>query len=141
MRHFPAGIAPLPKLFLQVHRPSCRTCLASLPVLLATTLASLTGCHSPQVSMTIFNASAQPVSLIEVDYPDASFGLDSLAAGASYHYNFQIAGDGPTRISWTDATRQGHSSAGPALHQGQQGALQATLSGAAAHWQSKLRSH
>ncbi len=91
--------------------------------------------------MTVHNACAQPISLIEVDYPDASFGIDTLAAGASYQYNFQILGDGPAKISWTDAARHSHTSLGPTLHQGQQGLFQATISGSVATWQSKLRSN
>ncbi len=103
--------------------------------------AALTGCHSPYVAMTVHNAGAQPVSLIEVDYPDASFGIDTLAAGASYHYSFQILGSGPTKISWTDAARHSRTSAGPDLQEGQQGTLRATLSGQTAIWQASIRSH
>ncbi len=103
-------------------------------------LASLTGCHSHSISMDVHNASSQPVSLIEVDYPSASFGVDSLAAGASYHYHFKILGDGPTRILWTDAARQNHSSTGPTLHQGQEGTLNVTIDGPNSTWQSSLRS-
>ncbi len=81
------------------------------------------------------------MSLIEVDYPDASFGIDTLAAGASYHYSFQILGSGPAKISWTDAARHSRTSAGPDLQEGQQGTLRATLSGQTAIWQASIRSH
>ncbi len=112
-----------------------------LPMVAAGAWASLIGCHSPYVAMTVHNAGAQPVSLIEVDYPDASFGIDALAAGASYRYSFQILGSGPTKISWTDASRKSHTSAGPELQEGQQGTLRATLNGKTAIWQASIRSH
>ncbi|MGA7158275.1 MAG: hypothetical protein WBY53_15610 [Acidobacteriaceae bacterium] len=104
-------------------------------------LITLTGCHSHYIAMDVHNASTQPISLIEVDYPSASFGVDTLAAGADYHYRFKILGDGPVKILWTDPTQHNRTSTGPTLTQGQEGTLTATINGPTATWQSSLRSN
>lgn len=107
--------------------------------LAALTLATLTGCHSHLISIDVYNATSQPVSLIEVDYPSASFGVDSLAAGATYHYRFKILGSGPVKLLWTDPTQHNHTATGPNLTEGQEGTLSATIDGPTATWQSSLR--
>jgi hypothetical protein len=108
-------------------------------LLLATaTLFALAGCKSPYISTTITNNTGGPVALVEVDYPSASFGKDSLAAGATYPYRFKIIGSGPTKVSWTDAARHDHTSSGPSLHDGQHGQLTIVLTPAGASWSSHL---
>lgn len=86
-------------------------------------LAALTGCHSAIVAATIVNRTREPLSLIELDYPSASFGTESLAPGQAFHYRLQVIGDGATTLLWTDASRHNHKSAGPALREGDQGSL------------------
>jgi hypothetical protein len=110
----------------------------ALPIL---ALATLTGCHSHYVSIDVHNLTPKPITLLEVDYPSASFGVDTLAAGATYHYRFKILGDGPTKILWTDAAQQSHTVAGPALTEGQEGTLTADITPTTATWQSNLRSN
>ena len=96
------------------------------------------GCKSPYVSTTVKNDTGAAVTLLEVDYPSASFGVESLAAGANYPYRFKILGSGPTKVSWTDADRKQHSSSGPDLHEGQQGGLTITLTPTGAQWSEHL---
>jgi hypothetical protein len=98
----------------------------------------LTGCTSPYVSATIRNETGAPVTLVEVDYPSASFGRESLAASAVYLYRFKILGSGATKVSWTDAQRKDHSATGPELHEGQKGQLTITLTAAGAQWNAHL---
>ena len=102
------------------HRPGLRVpfCAASL---LATTL--LTACHSYHIDATIENRTGAPLQLLEVDYPDASFGADSLAAGADYHYRFQIRGSGPLKLSYAAANGKTVQITGPTLVERQQGEL------------------
>ena len=109
-------------------------------LLAALTLTVLTGCHSHYVSIDIHNTTPTPITLVEVDYPTASFGVDTLAADATYHYRFKILGDGPTKILWTDAAQQQHTVAGPSLTEGQEGTLTASITPTSATWQSDLRS-
>jgi hypothetical protein len=85
------------------------------------------GCRSAFVSATITNHSGSPLSLIEVDYPSASFGVGSLAAGATYSYRFKIQGSGQVKIQFTDGSGKTHSASGPDLAEGAQGSLGITI--------------
>ena len=96
------------------------------------------GCKSPYVSATVRNDTGGDVRLVEVDYPSASFGRESLAADAVYPYRFKILGSGATKVSWTDAARKQHSSDGPQLHEGQQGQMEITLTPTGAQWSQQL---
>lgn len=101
-------------------------------------LVWLGGCESPYVSATVRNETGGPVSLVEVDYPSAGFGRESLAAGATYPYRFKVLGSGATKVSWTDAQRKQHSATGPDLHEGQHGQLGITLTPTGAQWDARL---
>ena len=107
--------------------------------LLLLAVAGTVGCKSAFVEADVINATAAPVSLVEVDYPSASFGVGSLAAGATYHYRFKILGSGPAKIMWTDAARRDYSSVGPQLHEGEQGTMTVTILGGTAEWETHLR--
>ncbi|HEX5282935.1 MAG TPA: hypothetical protein VFW30_02360 [Bryocella sp.] len=98
----------------------------------------LGGCKSPYVNTTIQNDTGAAVTLVEVDYPSASFGRDSLAAGAAYPYRFKIIGSGATKVSWTDAQHKQHTGNGPDLHEGQHGFLTITLTPTSAQWAAQL---
>jgi hypothetical protein len=84
---------------------------------------AVTGCHSAIIDATISNRTTEPLSLVEVDYPSASFGTQSLAPGRDFHYRFKVLGNGPTTILWTDATHHDHKSSGLNLHEGEEGKL------------------
>jgi UDP-3-O-[3-hydroxymyristoyl] glucosamine N-acyltransferase len=99
----------------------------------------LLGCHSKFVEADVINRSGAAVSLVEVDYPSASFGTGSIADGAKYHYRFKILGDGPTKVMWTDGGQKEHSVAGPQLKEGQEGELTVTVQGGSAIWSANLR--
>ena len=107
--------------------------------LLLLVVAGTVGCKSAFVEADVINATAAPVSLVEVDYPSASFGVGSLAAGATYHYRFKILGSGATKVMWTDAARRDYSSVGPQLHEGEQGTMTVTILGGTAEWETHLR--
>lgn len=98
----------------------------------------LTGCRSAYVEADVRNATGDQITLVEVDYPSASFGKELLADGATYHYRFKILGSGATKVSWTDAVHHEHSVPGPELHEGEEGHLTVTLSGRTAVWDSQL---
>jgi hypothetical protein len=82
-----------------------------------------TGCSSAFVAATITNNSGFPVTLIEVDYPSASFGVGSLAAGSQFHYRFKVQGSGPVKMQFTDASGKAHAVSGPDLAEGDRGTL------------------
>ncbi|HEX3436440.1 MAG TPA: hypothetical protein VHT24_06695 [Pseudacidobacterium sp.] len=99
----------------------------SLLVLLLLLSLPFTGCRSPFVAVTITNQSDGPISLIEVDYPSASFGVGSLALGNEFHYRFKIQGSGPVKIQFTDAAGKAHSATGPELKEKQEGSMTITI--------------
>lgn len=101
-------------------------------------IALAAGCRSPYVSTTVKNDTGAAVTLVEVDYPSASFGRESLAAGAVYPYRFKVLGSGVMKVSWTDAARKEHTATGPDLHEGQQGLLAITLTPEGAQWSPQL---
>ncbi len=86
-------------------------------------LLLLSGCHSPWIQCTIVNHQGTPVSLVEVNYPGGSFGVQTIAPGASYHYRFRNLSSETVSIEFTDAARQSHTATGPELDRGQEGTL------------------
>jgi hypothetical protein len=101
-------------------------------------LLTTVGCHSAYVEAVVRNDSGVPVSLVELDYPSASFGTETLLPGSEYHYRFKILGNGPTKVIWTDSARKEHTVAGPELQEGLQGRLTVTLSASSATWNTQL---
>jgi hypothetical protein len=99
----------------------------------------LGGCRSAYVEADVVNATGAAVTLVEVDYPSASFGVESLAAGTTFNYRFKVLGSGPTKVMWTDAARVDHTAAGPELREGQQGTLTVMIEGGTAEWKTDLK--
>jgi hypothetical protein len=100
---------------------------------------SLSACHSAHVDVSVENRTGEPVRLLEVDYPNASFGSDSLAADTTMHYRIQIQGSGPVKVQYSagpgQAAGPGQTAAsgplrqaqGPVLAEHQEGSLQIVL--------------
>jgi hypothetical protein len=110
-----------------------------VPAALLAFSLSLSGCHSANIAATISNHTNAPLSLVEVDYPSASFGTQTLAPGQDFRYRFKVLGSGGTTLLWTDATHQDHKSAGPHLSEGDEGSLAITFSvGAEPSWTLQL---
>lgn len=104
--------------------------------LLATLLAPI-GCRSAYINATVRNETGGAIRLVEVDYPSASFGKETMAAGAEFNYRFKILGNGATKVTWTDADRKEHTVAGPALTEGTAGRLTIQLEPQTALWTLK----
>src|ERR1035437_3118363 len=92
-----------------------------LPALMAS------GCHSLHIETKVENRTGSEIRLLEVDYPSASFGADSLASGASMHYRIQLRGEGPLKVQYTAADGHQQEIDGPALAEGQEGRLEIVL--------------
>jgi len=105
-----------------------------IPALALLTLIAPTGCHSPYVAATISNHTTQPIELLEVDYPSASFGMQNLAPGADFNYRFKVLGSGNVKLLYTDSTHQDHKSDGPFLKEGAEGPLTIVISDTGATW-------
>lgn len=88
----------------------------------------LCGCHSSQIDATVENRTGAAIELLEVDYPSASFGADSLGPGADYHYRFQVRLSGPVKVQYTEsASHTVRQKTGPELFEGQEGHLEIVL--------------
>ncbi|HWG19363.1 MAG TPA: hypothetical protein VG225_02465 [Terracidiphilus sp.] len=85
------------------------------------------GCHSAHVEVTVENRTGAEVRLLEVDYPEASFGADSIAMGNDMHYRIQLTGTGPVKVQYTAPNKSQPQAAGPEMHQGQEGRLTIVL--------------
>jgi hypothetical protein len=106
----------------------------------AAAVLTLTGCHSPYVVVTITNHTSEKITLVEVDYPSASFGTQSLAPGADFHYRFKVLGSGPLKLLYTDTKATEHTAKGPYLREGAEGPLTIDIAPDGVHWQTKLGS-
>lgn len=84
---------------------------------------AISGCRSYWIDATIENQSGQLVHQLEVDYPTASFGTNTLAPGSAMHYRFQIRGSGQVKIEYTSADGKITHSSGLSLAERQQGEL------------------
>jgi hypothetical protein len=104
-------------------RPKSR---AALMLAFALCLAS-TGCKSYWVEATIENKTGQTVRELEVDYPTASFGTNSLTAGTAMHYRFQIRGTGPVKVDYIAADGKPSHNQGLTLVERQHGQLTVRL--------------
>lgn len=88
---------------------------------------ALAGCHSYHVETTVENQTGGPIQLLEVDYPSASYGVNSLAAGAEYHYRIQLRGSGPIKVQYTGSDGRKILVEGPTLAERQEGKIEIVL--------------
>jgi len=87
------------------------------------TFALLSGCRSAHIEVTVENRTGAPIRLLEVDYPSASFGSDSLAADATMHYRIQVQGSGPVKVQYSANDGRQTQVNGPTLVEHQEGRL------------------
>jgi hypothetical protein len=99
------------------------------PLIAATLICAFfsSACHSYHIDATVENRTGAPIQLLEVDYPSASFGANSLAPDASFHYRFQVRGSGQLKVLYTAANGQTVQISGPTLAERQQGKLEIIL--------------
>jgi hypothetical protein len=90
-------------------------------------LLFVTGCHSYHVEVTVENRTGGTIQLLEVDYPSASFGENTLAAGSNFPYRIQLRGSGPLKVLYTAADGRQVQSDGPTLTERQEGSLEIVL--------------
>jgi hypothetical protein len=92
-----------------------------------TLLIAPCGCRSYHVETTVENDTGAAIQLLEVDYPSASFGADSLAAGADFHYRIQLQGSGNLKVQYSAFGGKQVQISGPVLFEHQQGTLRIVL--------------
>lgn len=101
-------------------------------------LLLLSGCRSAFVSAELKNDTSDTLSVVEVDYPTASFGTQSLAPGASFRYRFKILGSGPLKLTYTDQQGHDHTATGPTLEEGGAGSLAIRITPGGVAWEPHL---
>jgi len=94
---------------------------------IAVLVCLLTGCRSHVISVTLVNASTQPVNTIVVDYPSATFGVNSLAPGKTFNYAIRPLDTGRLKIQFRNAKGEIIGYTGPELHLGDDGAIRLRL--------------
>ncbi len=112
---------------------------SALRYLALATLLCFAGCHSALIDATVENRSGAPVTLLEVDYPSASFGTQNLASATDFHYRFKVLGSGALKMTYTDDARHDHTSFGPTLQEGAEGLLTITIDPTNVRWQTTLK--
>lgn len=95
----------------------------------------ITACHSRVVQVKLTNTSSQPISVIVVDYPGATFGVNRLDPGKSYSYPVKPQETGQLKIQFTDANGKIHNAIGPAMHKNDEGAIGVKLNQESATFQ------
>lgn len=90
-------------------------------------MAAMAGCHSYHIDATIVNRTGATVRLLEVDYPSASFGADSVAAGSILHYRIQVQGSGQLKVQYAAPDGKQPQIDGPSLAEGQEGRMEIVL--------------
>ena len=98
-----------------------------LSLSLAGFLTFATGCKSHHVEITVENRTGGPVRLLEVDYPNASFGADALEPGQVTRSSIQVQGTGPVKVLFTGPDQHQAQITGPILVEKQQGKLSIVL--------------
>jgi hypothetical protein len=75
-----------------------RVCAGFLAAIAVAAFLAAAGCHSYHIDTTVENRTGGAIQLLEVDYPSASFGADTLASGANFHYRIQLRGSGSLKV-------------------------------------------
>jgi hypothetical protein len=96
-------------------------------LIVAPVLALMAGCHSSHIDVEVENRTGALIRLLEVDYPSASFGADSLSAGTLMHYRIQIQGNGQLKVQYTAADGRQVQINGPTFAEQQEGKLKIVL--------------
>lgn len=91
------------------------------------TFLLVSGCHSYHIDTTVENRTGAAIQLLEVDYPSASFGANSLAAGEVFRYRIQLRGNGAVKVQYTGNDGRVTQMSGPELAERQEGRLDIVL--------------
>lgn len=97
------------------------------------------GCtHSHVIEVTVTNTSSEKVSNIAIEYPEASFGINSLAAGQSYQYRIKPTSTGPLKIAFLNSHAQDRTFTGPVVHKDDEGSIEIKVTQDVATAEAKL---
>ncbi len=100
--------------------------LQSLTIILILALSACSRSHV--IVVTLWNDSGKPLSGITVDYPEATFGKNTLAPGDTFQYKIKVTDNGPLKISFTNASGLHISNSTGPLHKNDEGTIEIKLS-------------
>ena len=92
-----------------------------LPAIVLASSLAFSGCRSHHIDCTVENRTGATVHQVEIDYPSASFGIDTLNPGQIYPYVFQVRGSGPIKVQYNDPGGKLIQRQGTSLAEGDQG--------------------
>ena len=95
--------------------------------LLMTGTMIVSACHSYHIETTVKNDTGSSITLLEVDYPSASFGADALDANGTYHHRIQTRDSGAMKVQYTGPNGKQVQITGPTLYEGQEGRIEIDL--------------
>jgi len=98
---------------------------AAIITVLCLALAACSRSRVILVSLT--NTSAQPLSNVMVDYPEATFGKNTLGPGEIYQYRIKATDSGPLKIAFTNAAGKSTTYSLGTLHKNDEGSIEIKL--------------
>jgi len=90
-------------------------------------LSMITACHSYHIEATVTNHTGGSVTLLEVDYPSASFGSDTVPPDGTVHHRIQTRGSGPISVQYTGPHGRAVQVRGPQIYEQQEGSIEIVL--------------
>jgi len=91
-------------------------------------LLAVSGCtHSHIIQVNVTNASNETLSTIVIDYPDATFGINSLEPGKSFQYKIKPTANGVLKIAFRNAHGMSREAAGPVVNKNDEGTIEIKL--------------
>ena len=114
--------------------------IGKLLLVLPCSLLFISGCKpSAYIQAAIQNQGNEPVKLVEIDYPSASFGVQQIPPRTIYHYQFKVQGSGNISITFVGNQDKSYTVVGPELRQGDQGIVEVFLDATGSvHWNPVL---
>ena len=94
--------------------------------------------HSHVIKVAVTNVSSEKVSTIVIDYPEATFGINSLEPGKNFEYQIKPTGTGALKIEFLNARGVDRVTAGPVVHKNDEGSIQIKLTQDGATSEAKL---
>lgn len=89
---------------------------------------AVNGCmHSHVIQVTVTNTSNEKVSGIVIDYPEATFGINSLEPGKTFQYKIKPTASGALKIEFINSHGVDHVAAGPMVRKNDEGTIEIKL--------------
>ena len=118
---------------------SIRISKRTLPCVLVAFI-SFAGCLNTQmIQVNVTNTSTEDLSTIEITYTEATFGINLLEPGKSFHYKIKATATGPIKIGFFNARGVHWAKQGPVLHKNDEGSIEIKLTQESASVSTKLR--